>query len=352
MKSSNKSENIVVVGNGIAAKCVVYFLNREGFNNITLIADDTKAPACSTRTTSTNCLRGTKQGLSDLGDLILKSYSDFELFFNQNTPDGISKSIETHATPTNTDNLSKWNRRYAKYDKTARFSFFPKSFEHNYYFIDNEAYFIFPEIFFSWFDQKLNFDFKKGFVVGVENKEVLTESGERFKFDKLVLCTSYLTQNLKSLVTADLSIKLEKSKPVPGTYLSFPISLFNSSQIALDKDYCFRIDDIHLLVRPTAGDVLLGSTSTSNSLDTSHNKLEIKVMYDRLVEHMEGVLVLPSFDQGELITGIRHKGHARRPFWGEVNQDIFAVWGLYKNAYTFAFTAGEMIAKLISSSKE
>jgi hypothetical protein len=347
VKSSNKSENIVVVGNGIAAKCVVYFLNREGFNNITLIADDIKAPGCSTRTTSTNCLRGTEKGVSDLGDLILKSYADFEDFYDEHQPDGISKSIETHTTPISSSKLDKWKRRYSVYTEKSRFCYFTKEFSQKLYSVDNEAYFIFPELFFKWFDKKLSFKLIEGFVEKVQEKSVLLKSSETVEFDKLILCTSFLTKDFSDIVREDIKISLKKSKPVPGTYLSFPITSFDDAKIDLTRDYCFRIDDIHMLVRPTAGDVLIGSTSKSNVLDYSHDQEAMMEMFERLSLYLEGVLCLPDFSKGQLITGIRHKGRARRPFWGEINEDIYAVWGLYKNAFTFAFTAGEEIADLI-----
>lgn len=341
------TKKIIVVGNGIAAKCVVYFLNRRGFNNITLIADDKKAPSCSVRSTSTNCLRGTESGVSDLGDLILKSYRDFELFFSENSPDGVSKSIETHTTPVETKKLDRWRRRYSKFDTKSQFEYFTSTFNQKFHSVDNEAYFIFPEILFDWFDRSLSYNFVEGFVTKVGEKEIETDSNERLEFDTLVLCTSYLTKDFSDIVREDIQIPLEKSKPVPGTYLSFPIALFDCAKIELTRDYCFRIDDIHLLVRPTAGDVLIGSTSKSNVLDHSHDLEAMKEMYDRFSSYLEGVLSLPDFDDGQLITGIRHKGRARRPFWGKVNNDIYAVWGLYKNAFTFAFTAGEEIADLI-----
>ncbi len=346
------TKNIIVVGNGIAAKCVVYSLNNQGFNNITLIADDIKAPRCSTRTTSTNCLRGTEKGVSDLGDLILKSYKDFEKFFQRHQPEGVTKSIETHTTPINTSKLDKWKRRYSVYTQKSLFDYFSRELDQKFFSVDNEAYFVFPELFFKWFDQKLNFKQVEGFVEKIEGKSVLLKSSERIEFDELILCTSYMTKSFMDSMTEDKKLLLAKAKPVAGTYLSFALSLFDASQINLEKDYCFRIDDIHLLVRPTAGDVLIGSSSRSTGLDFSDDTAAMIEMYERFKNYMGESLTLPSFEKADLLTGIRHKGRARRPFWGQVNENVYAVWGLYKNAFTFAFTAGEDIANLISTKSD
>jgi len=342
------NKDIVIIGNGIAAKCVVFYLNKLGYNNITLVADDATAPRCSTRSTAINCLRGTKPGKSELGDLILRSFSDFEDFYNSSLPDGIVKSTEIHTTPVATKNQAKWDRRYKDYERVSSFNCFSKNLNEDYFFVENEAYFITPEILFEWFDQNIKYSLVNDYIVKVENKKLFTKSGNNIDFDKLIICSSFMSKEFADLIQDDLiKHRLMHSKPVPGTYLKFNLKDFDALELNLEKTYCFRIDDIHLIVRTLSQDVLIGATSTNNTLDFNHNLVGIKEQYNRLSHYLKGIVELPDFELGEVITGVRHKGQMRTPFWGEVNSDVYAVWGLYKNAYTFAFTAGKEIADLI-----
>lgn len=342
------NKDIVIIGNGIAAKCVVFYLNKLGFNNITLVADDASAPSCSTRSTAINCLRGTKPGKSELGDLILKSYDDFVEFFDHLNPRGIVKSFETHTTPVATKKQAKWDRRYSDYDRSNSFRWFSKRLNEDFFYVENEAYFISPELFLEWFDSKLNFKLIEDYVVKIENNNIYTKNNKELKFDKLILCTSYMSKEFSSLVSDNLlKHRLLHSKPVPGSYLKFSIKDFNPKQLDLTQTYCFRVDEIHLIVRTESNDVLIGATSTNNILDFEHNNQGMLNQYNELSKFLKGIVDLPDFEKGELITGIRHKGQMRTPFWGEINQNIYAVWGLYKNAYTFAFSAGKEIAKLV-----
>lgn len=342
-------KHIVIIGHGLAARCVIFNLNQLGFNNITVISSNAYAPQCSTRTTAINCLRGTKPGKSPLGDLILKTFADFEKFNNKFAPEGIYKTLETHCTPLDTPKLEAWNRRYNEYGKKNHFQYFSKMLSDEYYFIDNEAYIFSPEIFYSWMKTQSEYDIIEGVVTSVFDKTVTLKTGENIQFDELVVCTSYMTKDFSKLVADEkLRHQLMHSKPVPGSYLKFNINLFNKDELDLTRTYCFRIDEIHLIVRHDSQDVLIGATSTNNSMDDTGDIKGMQDQMDRLKKYLAGVVTLPDLSQGELITGIRHKGQQRTPYWGKINDNIYAVWGLYKNAFTFAFTAGEEISKKIA----
>lgn len=341
-------KHIVIIGHGIAARCVIFELNQRGFHNITAIASEEYAPMCSTRTTAINCLRGTKPGKSDLGDLILRSYADFERFFEQHNPTGIAKTIETHCTPINSPKLANWNRRYKNYEEGNSFTYFANSLKNNFYYVDNEAYIFSPEIFYNWLADKSSYNFIEGIVERIENKSISLSSGETLAFDELIICTSFMSKSFSDLVNDEgLKHQLLHSKPVVGSYLRFDIKDFNCSELKLDQTYCFRVDEIHLIVRPHSQDVLIGATSTNNSMDDSGDIVGMKEQMSRLATYLKGVVALPDMEKGELITGIRHKGQNRRPYWGQINSHHYAAWGLYKNAFTFSFTVAQDIANLI-----
>lgn len=342
------SEHIVIIGHGIAARCVIFELNQRGYKNITVVASEPYAPMCSTRSTAINCLRGTERGTSDLGDLILDSYNDFEKFNEKHKPSGIVKNLETHCTPTDSPKLDKWNRRYPKYGQKSSFQYFKKELNKELFYIDNEAYIIIPEILFDWFQERSSYKYIENSVLKVNDYKIMLENNESLSFNKLIICTSFMSQSFKDLVEDEkLKHKLVHSKPVPGSYLKYPMSAFDESQLDLNSTYCFRVDEIHFIVRHLSQDVLIGATSTNNSMDDSGNIEGMKNQIDRLTKYLKGVVDLPLFEDGELITGIRHKGQSRRPYWGEINKNIYATWGLYKNAYTFSFSMAKDLANLI-----
>ena len=342
------SEHIVIIGHGIAARCVIFELNQRGYKHITVVASEPYAPMCSTRSTAINCLRGTERGTSDLGDLILDSYRDFEMFNETHKPSGIVKTLETHCTPTNSSKLDKWNRRYSKYGQKSSFQFFKKELHEELFYIDNEAYIITPEILFEWFQERSSYNYIEDSVIKVSDNILVLANNESLAFDKLIICTSFMSQSFKELVKDEkLKHKLVHSKPVSGSYLKYSMSDFDESQLDLNSTYCFRIDEIHFIVRHLSQDVLIGATSTNNSMDDSGNVEGMKEQIDRLGKYLKGVVDLPPFEDGKLITGIRHKGQSRRPYWGEINKNVYATWGLYKNAYTFSFSMAKDLANLI-----
>jgi hypothetical protein len=129
--------------------------------------------------------------------------------------------------------------------------------------------------------------------------------------------------------------------------MRFTEDQLNKSEFNLNQSFSFVIEEIHFIYRKEAQDFLLGATTTNNQLNFLHDIQGMKDQYLRFKKYTEGVITLPEFDSGELITGIRHKGQKRTPFWGKVNQDIYAIWGLYKNAWTMAFTAGKDLSELV-----
>jgi glycine/D-amino acid oxidase-like deaminating enzyme len=343
------NKHIVIIGNGIASKCVVFELNKLGFDNITVIASDSYAPMCSTRTTAINCLRGTERGNSELGDKIIDSFEIFEDFYRNYKPLGISETFEMHTTPVAPDELiAKWKRRYKKYDKGCEFSLFKNSLNTDLFYIENKAYIISPEIYFNWFDSHNKFTLIEEKVDKITDMHIVTSKGQTVIADELIICTSYMSQDFSKLVEDEkLKHRLLHSKPVAGSYLKFNIEDFNSNELDLNTTYCFRVDEVHLIIRPDSKDVLIGSTSTNNSIDMNGDKEGMLKQYDKLSRYLEGVVKLPHFDKSEIITGIRHKGQKRTPYWGEIAKNKYAVWGLYKNAFTFSNMAAKELVRLI-----
>lgn len=342
----------VIVGDGISAKCVIFALNKIGLTDILQISSDDQAPSCSTRTTAINCLRGTKKGLSPLGDLIVDSFHDFEHFFNEHKPEGVCKTYEWQCWPQDSKDHAKWVKRFKTFYQESLFTCFKKNFEQVLNFTKSKAYIFSPEIFYRWMAEQSKFTKKDDFVTEIfpaqSGYQVKTLTGYNVKTKRIIFCTSYMTPHFSHFVQDQkLKKELEHSKPVTGTYLRFQKNDFNVQEISFQESFSFVINEIHFIYRKQSQDILIGATTTNDSMVLLADKEGILDQYTRLASFFEGAITLPPFEQGELITGIRHKGQRRTPFWGEINHNMYAIWGLYKNAFTLAFTASNDVTELI-----
>src|SRR5690606_27946804 len=136
-----KKKRIVVIGDGIAAWCTLFSLKKEIFERgildkieIIQIAENDFAPPCTLASTAINCLRGTKKGLSELGDLIYDSYEYFKELHERFEFKGIEKGVERQLWRKNSTSKEKWEKRYADFKEKDGF-----------YYYDSEAYLLTPE---------------------------------------------------------------------------------------------------------------------------------------------------------------------------------------------------------------
>ena len=346
-------KEFVIIGNGVASKLLAFYLYQKLKTPITVIASEDFAPMCSTRTTAINCLRGTQKGLSALGDMMVDSFDEFVDFFQEYQPDGIEKSVELQLWQ---ENREKWLRRFGICEQFETLPFFQNALNECFEGYQSDAYIFHPEVFLEWLDNQYEKEFLNDYVINVEKMgtsyQIQTQKGEIVECQYLYLCTSYESPLFSNLVSEDkLRRELEHSKPVAGTYLKFDINDFDLKEVAFKKSFSLVFDQIHLIFRRHANDVLIGSTSSNNSKNFLPDETGIFKQYETLQKHLQGVLTLPSFDKAELITGIRHKGQRRTPFWGKINDNCYGVWGLYKNAFSLGFSAAKELTQLTANMK-
>ena len=174
----------IIVGNGISAKLVNYYLNKIGLNEIVVISAEAFAPACSTRTTAINSLRGTRSGLSNLGDLIIKSYSDFKNFFDLENPMGVAKTKEWQCWSLPSPHHDKWIKRFGTHETSTNFPFLRKGLVNELNYYASEAFVFSPELFYQWLDSKTVFEHVNDYVIDVSliqnQKIVKTKTGRSF----------------------------------------------------------------------------------------------------------------------------------------------------------------------------
>lgn len=329
-----KKTKIVIVGDGIAAWSILFFLKKECFERgnldnyeITQVANADFAPACTDSSTAINSLRGTTKGLSPLGDLVVDSYDLFKELYLEYKFVGVEEGSERQIWPKTSPNHNKWIKRYPEFKEAQ-----------NHFYEDSEAFILDPKALGA--DLKARF-FKheeiKAYVTKIEEKKLITTMGE-ISFDKLILCTSNFTTHFN--LSDDKT--LTHAKPVAGSFLEFDCDL-NS------KAFSYALEGHHLIYRATSKKLLIGSTTTNQSDSYIPDTGELQKIYDEVKGFFKDIYPIPPFNEGKKRTGIRQKGYKRLPFWGNVQEDIFAIHSLYKNGFTFAFLGAKtLVAQIIS----
>lgn len=332
-------KNILTIGDGIAAWCLHEELSKLENVNVTNISSDSSFPSCSTRSTSINCLRGTRPGVSPLGDLILDSYRLFEEFNNDHEPDGVIEAIEYQTW----NDINKWKRRYSTWYEVEDNHFLNKQVKGQKFYQANKAYILDPQKLKAWFKKRHSFvNYKIGVVKKLKQGGVaVTDLGEN-QFDLIFLATSYSTINLGKGFNSKFDYYLDHCKPVAGTYLEIDIS---KTKIEFDESFNFAIEANHFIYRKEQGVIQIGSTNDNRCADHNPNIDGIKEIYNTVSQHLD--FVLPGFEEFRMVTGIRHKGFERMPFWGELTDGLYSTTGLYKNAFTFSFLAARQLVNLI-----
>lgn len=342
--SMKSPETLVIIGNGIASWRVNLELERKFVDSkIIRIGQEQFAPACSFRTTSINCLRGTRKGISPLGDTIVNSYQYFENCYANERPSGIEESVEYQLwDPREPMSDEKWTKRYESSKEVS--SVENLELKNQMKMHASKAYLISPEKLYRWHcDQFKNTTFLDDYVIGIEKNEhgysVKLQSGQECKANKLFICTGYMSNLFFDLVTElDAKSYLQRCKPVRGTYIAMDTEVERSFSLALDK--------YHLIYRKEDQKLLIGSTSENDCSLHEPDLVSIKEIYERVREYFYDPSFIVNFDGFTAINGVRHKGAKRMPYWGRLGENLYGMFGLYKNAFSFSYLGGK---KLVDS---
>jgi len=326
-----ENEQILIIGDGISSWVLSYYLAKK-ISQITIVSSDTAYSPCSLHSTSINCLRGTEQGISTLGDLICKSFEAFQKFNLEHSPDGVFEGIEYQIF----NDLKKWETRYPDYQHVENHSLLNSHLNNFQFFYPSEAYFISPKKLKKWFfEQTPNAVREVGEVKKItklsDSFSVNIDDSERI-FDKVFICSNYQATKLAFGFNETLDYYLSHSKPVLGSYFEIDANEINFSHphslnMALDKH--------HFIYRKEDNIIQIGSTSINNTIDRSISEIELIKIFKEVSANIS--FKLPLIEKFSAKTGMRHKGYKRLPFWGEIIPGMYGMFGLYKNAYTFAF---------------
>lgn len=343
-----KIKTIVTVGDGIAAWCLHHALkNKSDLQIINLSANGFFTP-CSMRTTSINCLRGTREGVSKLGDTIRRGWFFFEEFNQKYQPAGVVPGYEYQILENAT--LEKWERRYPSFQAVASDSFLKKLIKNKNLFHNVPAYFINPAQLKEWLHLDItNIDYRQALVQEIVQEKncyrVRTQKGI-IDADYVVLCTNHLTPLLAQNVNEDFLFYLNHSKPVAGSYLE----LNQAANFGFKWNHSFNlaIEKYHFIYRHTQDQIQIGATSDNRDTCEIPKQKQLQEIYHFIDQYTQ--FDLPAYSHFEQLCGIRFKGHYRLPYWGNIDdQKLFAICGLYKNAFTYGFVAAHDIASAIAA---
>jgi len=342
--------SLVIIGNGVAANVLGFYLRHNGTTQgarIIQISHDRVYRPCSQSTTSHICLRNARRGVSPLGDLLVEAFAAFRAFVKLHAPKGVYACDHFHLWRCHSDRAAGFFKRYEGVcfsgDKIDPFS---GRFACLHEMATTPAFVVDPVRYMDFLADHTRYDdvIDEG-VVAVTNSAVRLASNRDVFFDCLFLCTGQFTHAFAD--SFQDATHLNRSKPVAGTYLEFDLADFRKTEFRDPaRAFCLDVEEVNVVYRPESQKVLLGATSTNDSVSYDHDA-RIFEMYDKVQTYLAGTLTLPPRDRARRVTGVRHKGHRRMPFWGEVAPRVYAVYGLYKNAFMTAnLAAKELVENL------
>ena len=342
---------LVIIGNGVAANVLGFYLRRDAATQtepkIIQISHDAVYRPCSQLTTSHICLRNTRKSVSLLGDLLVDAFGEFCAFYERHAPAGVYACDHFHLWCRHSDRAAGLFRRYEGVTFSGdKIDSFADRFARQYEMAKNPAFVVDPGRYLSFLVHHSRYDSViNEAVVAVKKDTVRLVSGREVFFDRLFLCTGQFTHAFSE--TFQDPHHLNHSKPVAGTYLEFDLSDFRREELCdARRAFCLDVEEVNLVFRPEDQTVLLGATSRNDS-DSYDHDTQIFEMYDKVQTYLAGTLTLPPPDRARRVTGVRHKGHRRMPFWGEVAPQVYAIYGLYKNAFMTAnLAAKELVRRL------
>ena len=335
------------MGDGVAAWCIHFYLKNTGLKVINISEEDFFG-ACSRSSTAINCLRGTTPGKTPLGDTIIESMEEFLRFNKSEKPVGIYEGFEYQILETET--ISKWERRYPEFHSVVENKFLAPLIKSKNLFHKVSAHFINIPKFEQWIkSQAPDVEVISDLVLAIESvddKYVVQTRNKKIAADIVVLCTGSATHLLTQNTSEKFKYYIDHSKQVTGGYLE----LQDAKKYGLEweESFVLAIEKYHFIYRKDEDIVQIGSSSKNNDA----LELPLTVMLRSIYDHIDKFISfkLPEFEEFKLITGVRHKGHLRRPYWGVIDdKNLFAICGLYKNAFSFSFKAAKDLANQISS---
>ncbi len=340
--------DLVIIGNGIAAKTLLFELfktlkasetNCQNFS-VAQIFSNQHFPNCSEKSTATISLNGVDVGVSTLGDLLVEGYDEFCNFVYNNQPDGI-ELVDQYIISTDGDNDQKLSRRF---NQLTSLDF--KLLKNSHKGVLLKSFLLSPTIFNSWIDSRnslhsfLQIEDVVKDVKTISAEHVLVElfGGKSIKSKYVVICSGAYFNILKNFNQDNL--EFFSDSVVSGSYLV--------RDFFYDQSFFLTLNGHNVFYRNQDNKLIIGSSSQKGNFMLPRSN-ELCDILDYLTKHLN--LDLGSLDQFKMITGLRHKGPKRLPICGFVDEKkkISVISGLYKNGYTLSFSMSKKMINLLLS---
>ena len=330
---SDQSVDILVIGNGVSAKALLWELELADTKAAILqVSSDKLFPRTSLSSTAIVAKHGMKKGVSPLGDLLVLGVEHFFKNVYSTGLMGIEKSFFTDLVTS--DEVERMKSRYGVANQIdLGKQIYPPSRE-DLFAVNEECLFINPPVFLSSLDEQFNTPLKKKTLVSVKKKTALFNDKSQIHFKKLVLAHGAGLCLLEGLGFKNS----KKISEVPGAYLKWDLNLEVPS-------FAYGLGGANLIYRKADQCLMLGGT-TEKAQVFSPDLVALKNFYEKATSF--GFSALPRFEEARIEIGTRVKGPKRLPLFEEVSEDVFILGAAYKNGWSQAFYgASELLKRLL-----
>jgi hypothetical protein len=335
--NDKNQKTLSIVGGGISGLLTAFYLIQErkarslSIPTINLFVSPLY-PSCTLSSTATVALRGTKKGLSPLGDQLVDAFYEVEKFLREITPHGAYEGVLTTFNHPMSPSFEKVSKRYHNHSQTKE--------THGYNSFKEKTFLFSPFQFTAWLYKSLisHVNFIQETITKIEDNNLISLDGKNYFSDQIIFAAGAYN----SLLVEDDRVK--KSLPVSGSYLEF------SSDLG-DESFCHTYNELNYVYLAFEKKILFGSVS-QEGFWLSPDLKSLRVRYEEWQNtHLTR---LPPFDEAIIKIGIREKGRKREPFVYSLNKqkNQWVIGGMYKNGYSLAFLLGKKLSKLVNDQLE
>ena len=326
---------LVVIGEGVAATAFLFALtqkaNVDKFSSILQIANDDLAPATSVRSTAIAALRGTRPGLSPLGDEIVEMWNYSHPLFSRERWAGLRETA-VHSWVYS----DKAERRYGHLEKILTSQFSAKKSPR--YITTEPGWIIEPATFLASVPQP-KVEKIKTVMTSLERVgdmwQVGIMGGIKIEADVVVMATGPWSEWTRELFVGS---PLESMKSTQGSFFQWDNADYGA------KDFVIGLEGIVCVYHADLQRLILGATSVSGDATFIPHLAELSAIRDEFLAHVN--IDLPS-GKPHIITGLRAQTKGRRPWAGAIGSNLYAVGGLYKTGWVTAWPLGDRLAAML-----
>jgi len=326
---------LVVIGEGVAATAFLFALtqkaNVDKFSSIIQIANDDLAPATSFRSTAIAALRGTRPGLSPLGDEIVEMWNYTRPLFAREPWSGL-KETAVHSWVYS----DKAERRYGHLEKTSASHFSAKKSPR---FITTEPGWIIEPATLLASVPRPKLEKLKTVMTSLERVgdlwQVGITGGIKIEADVVVLATGPWSEWTRELFVGS---PLESMKSTQGSFFQWDTADFGA------KDFVIGLEGMVCVYHADLQRLILGATSVSGDATFIPHMTELDAIREAFAAHVD--INFPS-GKPAIITGLRAQTKGRRPWAGPIGSNLYAVGGLYKTGWVTAWPLGDRLAAML-----